>query len=282
MPAAFRLLDPFKVLLGDDGRPLAGGHFEFLDAETNDPKDTFGDRDLTVNNGPEVELDSVGRTSVEVWGSGAYRVRLYDAAGVMQAEAEWVEIPGGEGQTIPTPVDGYYLTSVGGVLQWAAVRQLPDPTGQDGKALVADGSGYAFQAFPTAPDIPEPNIVIDTVLRTLRVGTSDDPTKVKFQTKIDTAPATGNLASTKAVTWDEPFTSIWFVVPVITTAGVSSVSPPGLPSVSVTGWTPGAPSSGVTVNFRQMTDAGNQSQDRINNPVPFVLFAIGTVEVDED
>jgi hypothetical protein len=272
MPTAFRLLDPFEVFLGDDNLPLAGGHFEFNEAGTSNPKDVFGDRDLTVDNGAEIELDSVGRTAHDVWGSGAYRVRLYNAAGVLQAEADWVEIPGGEGTVIPTLVDGAFLTNNGSILQWATIRQLPDPTGQDGKMVVADGDGYALAPVPEIPEPPEPNIVVDSVAKSFLAGTSDDPTKYCVQTGSASAPASGTRSTSVAVNFGETFGALWHVSVSITSTSVTPAG--GLPSVATTGGN----SAGFTATFYS-GDEDNGGNADITSAVNFTWAAFGTREV---
>lgn len=266
--SAFRLLDPFEVFLGDDAKPLAGGRFDFTDAGTTDPRDVFGDRALTVNNGASVGIDSTGRAVHPVWGSGAYRVRLYDAAGVLQAEADWIEIPGGEGATIPALVDGSFLTNNGSVLQWGAVRQLPDPTGQDGKMLVADGAGYTLVPQPTAPEIPDPDIVIGAM--SFLAGVSDSSSKFFVQAGTDTAPASGANTTSKATTFETPFAQLWIVLvcPTVNRAGATG----WLPAWSV----PVQGANGFTVNFDTNADRAGGA---IVNPLTYRYLAIGTRNV---
>lgn len=275
--AAFRLLNQFPVFWDQQGRLADGGELRFYESDTTTPKDVYGDQALTVNNGSIVAIGSDGRTVVDVWGDGEYRVRLYDADGTMIGEADNVEVAGGTGQSIPALVTGQFLTNNGALLLWAPIREMPDPTGQDGKYPVASGSGYVLQSPPAPPEIPEPEIVIGD--GTFQAGTSGVTTKFYIQHVTDTAPATNALSSSKAVTFPTAFATLDNVLVTVTTSGVSSVTPPGLPSYSVTGWTPGSPSTGVTVNFRQMTDAGLGAEDKINSPVPFRITAIGTIEV---
>lgn len=147
MPS-FRLLNPFPVYLGNNGRPASDGYLRFYEAGTVNPKSVYGDRELTVDNGSQVAIGVDGRTVVDVWGNGSYMVRLYDQDNTLIDEADNVEIPGGTGTTIPALVDGWFLTNNGSLLLWAPVAQLPDPTGQSGKVLGTDGENYVWIAKP--------------------------------------------------------------------------------------------------------------------------------------
>lgn len=275
MPA-FRFYDPAPVFLDLLGlAPISGGFLWFYDLGTTTPLDTWSDEDLVTLNENPVPLDSAGRSNTNIFLDGSYTVVCKNAGG----ETVWTRdvIPGGgAGQTIPALVDGQFLANDGTNLVWAPVRQMPDPTGSTGQYLVTDGAGYVLTNIPSAAVPVDPDIVVTTTPnRSFRAGVSDDESKFYMQCGIATAPATGQLSSSVAVTFPEPFDELWTVIPTILVAGVSSLTPPGLPSWGVTGFTPGAASTDVTVNFRIATDAGSGTSNNINNPVPFAWVAIG-------
>ena len=145
--ASFRVLDQAPVYLNFQGKPVSLGSLSFFDTgQSITTKDVFGDKALTVNNGAVVSLDSSGRTNVDVWGDGSYRVILKDALGATIWTRDDVEIPGGLGSsTLPAFVAGYFLTNDGAVASWAAIRQLPDPTGNSGKQLGTDGTIFIWE-----------------------------------------------------------------------------------------------------------------------------------------
>src|SRR3989304_1853639 len=126
---AFRVTDQFPQYCDAAGVPLAGGRLRFYFAGTTTAANVYGDKALTVNNGSTVDLDSSGRTNVDVWSDGtALRMRLYDAASVLIGEADNVELPGGAATSLPAFVAGKFLTNDGAVLSWATIREVPDPT----------------------------------------------------------------------------------------------------------------------------------------------------------
>ena len=148
--SAFRLFSKLNTLYGLTGQLLAGGQLKFYDAGTTTARNVYGNLALSVNNGSTVTLDSSGRPSVDVWGTGSYFVEAYSSAGVKQGEADNVLIPGGTGAAvIPALQSGKYLTNNGSVYLWSTIREMPDPTGQDGKVPVASGGGYLLQS-PTS------------------------------------------------------------------------------------------------------------------------------------
>jgi hypothetical protein len=269
MPA-FRLLNYFPVYLGDDGLPLAGGYLRFYDSGTTTPKDIYGDQALTINNGPEVELDATGRAVHDLWGDGNYRVRLYASDDTLVGEVDNVELPGGDAATIPALVDGYFLTNNGALLLWAPVRQLPDPTGQDGKMVVADGDGYILQPQPTPPDIPDPDIVIQEtagVLAQFLAGNSTDPDKLCIQAGRGSAPASGLNTTSTPVVYPSAFDATPFlaITPTVAAAGAGGFLPvDSLIAESGTGF---------TVKFD--TNGGDEGNSAITNAITFSWIAIG-------
>lgn len=270
--AAFRILNQFPVYLDLAGKPADGGYLKFYESGTTTPKSVYGGPDLTPDNGSTVALSSDGRTDVDVWGDGAYRVRLYDADNTLIAEADDVEIAGGDGTTIPALVDGYFLTNNGSLLLWASIRQLPDPTGQDGKMVVADGDSYILQSIPEPPEPVDPEIVIDDAAKLFRAGVSDDNTKFVIQCGLGSAPASGSRNTTGSVTFDTPFVTLWALNITQNHNGVTADS--HVPSQTVTTKS----TTGFTARFS--TDENSTSSVwNIINEVPFMWVAMGTVEV---
>lgn len=266
--SAYRIFSRLNTFYGLTGQLLAGGYIRFYTEETTTPKDVYGDEALSVNNGSTVDLDASGRPDVDVWGDGDYFIELYDAGDVLQGDMDNVAIYGGGGLTIPALVSGQFLSNNGTVLDWEAIRQVPDPTGQTGKVLGNDGTNPAWQAAPTAPTL---DVLIDDSPITIRVGDGADATKGLIQASTDTAPANpGGFTTTKAVV----FPIAYSATPVVTASTASIGSQPGGPvcvevgSVSATGFT-------VSCDVAE----GDAADASIINPVPFQWIAVGTKEV---
>ena len=268
--ASFRVVDPFQSYRDSNGNPAEGGYFLFYDAGTTDPKAVYADPDLVTSNGSQIDLDAEGRIVAEAWGDGSYRVRLYQSDGTLIAEADNVEAPGGSAAQIPALVDGQWLTNNGAVLQWAPILQLPDPTGQDGKMVVADGAGYILTEVPEPEPPAEPDIVVDTA--SFQAGIASDPTKYYVQTGTGSAPASGNRNTQVSVTFPEAFGALWHVSVTQTHNGVTSNG--FIPAQSNTAQS----ETGFTVRFT--TDENSTANDwNIIDDVPFTWMAVGTREV---
>lgn len=276
MPA-FRILNQFPVYRGADDLPLVGGTIRFYESNTTTPKSVYGGPDLTPDNGPVIALGTDGRPEVDIWGNGVYRVRLYDADGTLVpgCEVDDVEIPGGDATTIPVLVDGYFLSNNGALLLWVELRQLPDPTGQDGKMVVADGDGYILQSIPEPPEPVDPDIVVGAG-PSLQAGTSDEPTKFKILSGSDSAPASGSKVTSKIVEFDPPFSTTPRVFPV-NRSGFVTQSGDIMPTVAITAVSP----TQFTVQFCTQVGEGN-SDANIISAVNFDWVAFGFVEVEPE
>ncbi len=232
--AAFRINDPFPAYQNASGAPVAGGSLKFYETGTTTLKNVYGDKALTVNNGSTVALDASGRTNVDVWGSGAYRVRLYDSLNVLIDEADNVELPGGAATSLPAMVAGKFLTSDGSVLSWATISQLPDMTGAAGKILGTDGTLAIWQALAATPSIPATGIALVGATG-LRIGT------VQLQWGSVTMPITGTHTTSSAITFPTAFSAApYFVSCSSKTGGISSSGAQGTitcQSQSTTGFT---------------------------------------------
>lgn len=269
----FRILDQFPVYLDLAGNLAAGGSLKFYDSGTTTPRDVYADPDKSVNNGSTVTIGTDGRPVVDIWGDGAYRVRLYDADGTLIDEADDVEIQGGGGAAIPALESGKFLTNDGALLQWGEVLQPPDPTGSSGKILGNDGANLIWQDPPAAPPAPaDPDIVVGTA--SLRVGLTSDANKFLIQTGSSSAPASGTSTTSQAVTFPTEFSTLLGVFPVITSTSYSSVgffAAPAVTSKSTTGFTFNA-----NVSAHQ---GGSGSDANINSAVPFDWVAFGIVNI---
>src|SRR5688500_19034133 len=100
---AYRPVDPLRLFTNSLGAPLAGGMVEFLETgTTDDPKSVYSDEALSVNLGNEVTLDAAGFLPSDVWGSGTYRVRVYDADSALVDEADPITDPAGADTSLPS------------------------------------------------------------------------------------------------------------------------------------------------------------------------------------
>lgn len=258
----FRILDPFPVYLNLSGQLAYGGSLKFYDSGTTTPRDVYGDPAKTVNNGSSVLIGSDGRPVVDIWGDGTYRVRLYASDGTLVDEADNVAIQGGGGTAIPALVNGNFLTNDGATLQWGAVKQVPDPTGSSGKVLGNDGANLIWQSLP-APVTPD----ITITGTSLKVGVTGSQ-HFLIQTGSGTAPASGTVNTSLAVTFPVPFVTVLHV----STSPTANTQPGGPPVAYLAS----APSpTGFTAGFD--VAEGQGASPNIVNPVPFTWIAFGLV-----
>lgn len=78
---ARRLFDPFEVFLNSAGTPRAGGKLYFYDTGTTNPRATYSNTGLSIANSNPIVLDSAGRLTTNVYGSGDYKVVLTNSDG---------------------------------------------------------------------------------------------------------------------------------------------------------------------------------------------------------
>lgn len=201
---AFRLFSRNQVFFDNLGQPLAGGTVEFYDTGTTTPKDVYSDEDLAVNLGSTETLDSAGRFSTGIWGSGTYRVRFYDADGAEVADDDPINDPADAGLSIPSQTGhaNEFLTTNGTTLSWYAILAslLPDMTGNADKVLGTDGTQAIWQSIASL-NIPDATVSsgkaqIDDLL--IQWGTG-------------TAPASGTYTTSLAVTYGTAYTTAPFV-----------------------------------------------------------------------
>lgn len=262
--AGFRILDQFPQYTDAQNVPLAGGSLRFYLTNTTTPANVYGNKALSINNGSTVTLDSSGRTNVDVWGDGtALRVRLYAADGTLVDEADNVELPGGAATSLPAFVAGKFLTSDGSVLSWAAIRELPDPTGQSNKVLSTDGTAYIWIAKPVDGAAGAAGTGVITTATSLKSGS------LLLQTGTGSAAASNSETASVAVTFPVAFT----VVPVhigLTVKNIAVASGVALVAHSVTAVT----LTGFTANFN-IADRHFVAGSTITNAIPFTYLAMG-------
>lgn len=272
--ASFRILNQAPQYLLADGTVNAGGKLEFFETDLSTPKSTWSDEAMATLNSNPVVMDAAGRTLTDVWGDGEYGVVMSDADDVVIWTRNNVKASNAEALAIPALQDGEFLTNNGSVLQWQPILQVPDPTGHSSQVLYNDGSLPYWAALPTTPDPPDPEI--EVTASSFRAGISSDNTKFFVLTGTASAPSSGTKSTSVALTFTPAFDALWGVVPTITN---TSATPAGaLPTFSVSGWTHGSASSGVTVNFN-IPDDDSTSNWKFNSAVNFSWIAFGTREV---
>lgn len=254
---AFRLYSRSQVFFDNLGQPLAGGSARFYEPGTTTGKDVYSDDDLSVNLGNVETLDSAGRFSTGIWGSGDYRVRFYDADGAEVSDDDPIVDPAGLGLALPSQTghSGKFLTTNGTTASWYAILAslLPDMTGHSGKYLTNDGTNPSWAQFAATSDTD--SITLGSLK--LKIGS-------------DTALSSGAHTTSKAVTFGVTFASApkVFITPnedTITSSGF-------MPVFAVTNIT----TTGCTVHF-DVNEAESDSAYNINTSIPFSWFAIGAI-----
>lgn len=272
--SSFRILNQAPQYLLADGSVNAGGKLSFYETDLTTPKNTWSNEALSALNSNPVVMDAAGRTLTDVWGDGEYGVVMTDANDVVIWTRNNVQQGGDPGQSIPALQDGEFLTNDGSVLSWQPILQVPDPAGHSGQVLYSDGAIPYWAALPATPDVPDPDIVVTNT--SFQAGISSDNTKFFTLSGTGTGPNTGTKFSSVAIPFATPFDILEAVLITITT---SSTSPAGeIPTWSVTGWTPGNASSGVTVNFN-IPDDDSSSNHKFSTTIPFAWMAFGKREV---
>ncbi len=258
-----RFYDPNPVYFDTlSNQPVAGGFLQFYDQGTTNPRMTWSDQGLTIPNTNPVPLDSSGRANVNIWLSGSYTVRLTDILGAVIWTRDVND--GSVGNNVfPTLEAGKFLTNDGSVVLWADIIQLPDPTGSDGKMVVASGGGYVLQAQPTAP--VSPIVVTDTSVK--YVGTSS---VILEQWGAGSIPASGSKVASTVITFPAAY-----VTPPTASVGIargSGVVAAGF--IGCLGWT--TSTTQLTINW-DLNIANNGTEYNLTSPIPVTWRAIGKV-----
>lgn len=203
--AAFQFFNPAPVffdLLGDD--KAAAGSLTFYERGTATEKDTWNSPEQTVLNDNPITLDGSGRSPVPIFLDGEYTVALRDAVGAVVWTRD-VTPEAAAGTGIPTLAPGF-LTNDGANLLWQDILLLPDPTGQDGKMLVATGSSYTLQPQPAPASEPDVVVVETAGGCTFTAGTTASTTKYHQESGTGTLPANpGGDSSQVGVTFTNAF-----------------------------------------------------------------------------
>lgn len=278
---SYRLTDPNPVWVGLLGtESAADGSMTFYSKGTTTPKQTFSDEGLTTPNANPVELDAAGRAETEIWLDGAYTVVLKDEDGTTVWTRDVVpEVSPTTTLPDPTTLPGGTIQSNGTGYELVDVMDLPDPTDSAGYMVVVngDGTGYSLQTQPEPPEIPDPEIVInDASPYSVRIGVSDDTTKVLRQYGSGTVPPAASRTSSVTVT---PPTAFDKVLAVIITPRTAAVGSFGIGATfSTSGYTLGTPMSSFTVAINSADDGGDSGYT-IDNAWNFDWCVEGTVTV---
>jgi hypothetical protein len=250
---------------GSSGQLLAFGYLKFFEAGgATTPKHVYGESDLSTDNGVRVDLTASGRPEVDVWGSGAYFVELYDSDDVKQGEADDVEIPGGDATAIPVLDSGEFLTGDGANLLAQALLLIPDPTGHAGDKIGTDGTTIIWEEPDAAPTVP--TLPADGVLQT---ATSFTIGKFMVQTGTATASASGSATTTASVTFPTTYTTCLYADISINTGGEQSGG------AAVAYKTSAASGSGFTAKFDVAEGSG--ASPNFGTAVGFSWIAFGII-----
>lgn len=276
--AAFRVLDPFQTLFNQNSTaPAAGGRVDFFEAGTTTPKAVYASPALSVSNGATIELDAAGRLSVDCWGDGAYRVRLYGADGTQILDLDNIQPSTSSGLAIPTPLEaGAVLSNDGAILQWLLGLFVPDPSGQTNKVLSNDGTLLLWKEIvipsPAAPDIVFSG---DGTAGSLQLGINSVPKKFRLMWGQAVVTASGQTAAAQSFNFVSGGAAQFDEEPRVWIIGKSNaVAAEGqIPAVAVINRTPGGFAVGMN------TDDYTRNGSRINSDVPFDWFAIGSKTV---
>lgn len=182
-----RYINPQPQYFTDLGLPLTGGKLYFYEPSTLVPKDTYSNAALSIPNTNPIVLATNGSPSTDIWLSGAYRVRLFDATNNLLwdkdpvggdsssfiAYSDWlsgVSYPVGE---IVTGSNGRYYVSIlspnnnnnpiSSPIYWSETRLLRVYNANETYQIndvVQDASGYLWRAklvtAGTAPSLGSP------------------------------------------------------------------------------------------------------------------------------
>lgn len=265
---AFQLYNPAPVYFDLLGlQPIAGGSITFYDKGTTALKNTWSDEELTTLNPNPVDLDAGGRVDTQVWLDGDYSIVIRDSDGQTIAARD---ITSGQGASasIPPLVGDGFLTNDGTNMFWQTIREVPDPTGLTNRILSNDGSNLLWIEQPEIPEIPDPEIVVTP--NSFRAGVSDDTTKRFDLAGTATASATGGRETNSSVTFSTPFAVTPIFIGCMPTSQ-SNAGGPMVPEVIAMSAT------GFTVKWTIAAGAGIDA--KINNAVPYMWWAVGTVTV---
>lgn len=265
---AYQFYNPAPVFFDLLGTQIAAnGTLEFYEAGgTTTERDTWSDPGLTVLNTNPIQLGPDARSEVPIFCDGNYTVVLKNALGAVIATNQLIS-GASAGTSIPSLVNGRFLSNDGSNLLWQTILQVPDPTGSTAHNLTTDGANLIWAPIPGPPTVPDPQIVVAAA--SFRAGISTDDTKFLIQMGSATATATGTFSATASVTFDAPYSTRPFVFIMQTTD-----SNPQGPIIGST--TSVASTTGFTARLTLATVGTSGS---VVNDVPFDWISFGTKEI---
>jgi hypothetical protein len=272
--SAFRLFTRLNDFRGLTGQLLVDGYLKFYQARGTTEADVFGEEELSTNNGSTIQLDSSGRPNVDIWGNvaNAYKVEVYAADDSLQGSADDLKVPGGAGATIPALEDGLFLTNDGAVLLWGAIRQLPDPAGQNGKILGVVGNEWVPITKPADGAAGTSDISVGT--NSLELG-DGDATNYFEQSGSHTMAAPGAKFGSDSVSFPVAFAATPKVL-----VQPKGACPTSGGNVYPHAWVTAVSTTGFTVLFSTLTGGtsadGSATSSNITGAVDYDWLAIGT------
>ncbi len=256
---AYRFVNPAPVHFDVPGTELAkSGNLHFYETGTTTNKTTYSNTAGSIPNANPVPLDSSGRANTNIWLSGNYTAVLKDSLGATVWTRD-IQPEAASGTILPALIADLFLTNNGSVMNWAAVRQVPDPTGSGGKILGTDGTALIWQAIAAVP----PTITV--VGNSFKIGT------LLFQFGSDTFPASSvppYHGTTKVVSFPIAFDSVLGVFGTVNKIGVVSNGDHGVLAESHTTTT--------STFSMDINSAAVDSSRYITATTPFSWMAVGT------
>lgn len=266
--------EPSPQYRDTSGNVCAAGSLKFFASGTLTAQDVFSDSTLATNIGATVPLGSDGRATsgtstitVYLDDSLQYRAQLFDANGAKQWDVDPINPQAAVGNTIPALVNGYFLSNDGSQLLWDLIRQLPDPTGQSGKVLTTDGTGFSWIAKPAdgTPGAAGTNASVTVTPTSVKWsnGTGD---LFFIQGGSASATASGVPSTSQTVTFPTPFKTLAGVYVISTGNSYATDGKLAIPAITAK----------TTTGFTVGLDT-NTTTDNIFASVPFDWIAFGTI-----
>lgn len=223
---SFRFLDQYPVYLDASGNPAAGGSLSFFNTGTTTPKAVWTDKANTISATNPHTLNSQGRPTTDLWGSGSYRVVLKDADGNTVWTLDNVdELLTGAGIPTQTGNNGKFLTTNGSAASWAAISQVPSQTGSAGKYLYTDGTTATWRnknlvpsttsvtsSGSVSPDVNSEMTVITAQAAPLTIA---NPSGTWGQGQMHVLRIKDN-GTARALTWDTKYRALGVTLPTTT------------------------------------------------------------------
>lgn len=267
--SSFRPLGQFIQFFLDNGQVNAGGSVTFYETDLTTLKNTYSNPGLTVLNANPVALDAAGRPATDIWGSGVYGAVLKDASGTTIQTLNNIQSGADPGFSIPSLVNGDFLSNDGSNLLWQPVFQVPDPTGSAGDILVTDGT-LAFWRSLSAAGVPSGGKIVVTTAKTTIADTTTTTTSLMIQQGSGTCPASGGHTTTGSVSFPTAFNA---TPQVYVQCNGGGVTPDGFFPIACTS---GISTTGFNIGIN-VNEGGSSGGANITSTVNFQWLAIGTV-----